>query len=493
MLRSNETTMQRDSSLSQETIQTFQEQLRGQIIQAGDPDYDDARQVWNAMIDKYPALIARCTGADDVIAAVNFAREHDLPLAVRSGGHNVAGNAVCDDGLVIDLSLMNKVLVDAETRVAQVEAGATLGVVDRVTQRHGLATPTGNISRTGIAGLTLSGGLSWLRRKFGMSVDNLLAVEIVTADGRLRRADADEHPDLFWAVRGGGGNFGVVTSFEFRLHPVGPEILFLTTMYPIESGRQVLTAWRDWTLTAPEEASTDCLFWSIPASPPFPEPLHGTPVVVVGGMYVGRKEEGLSVFRPLRQIDEAVIDMTGPMPYVEAQSMFDPFFTEGSRQYWKSLYLDELSDGAIKAIVERATQRPSARTMVPIRHLGGAISRVSDTETAVANRSAQYLFSADVTWDDSADDEANIAWTREFWREMHRFSEGGLLLSFPGMGEEGQRLVKAAHGPNHERLVALKNKYDPANLFRHNQNIRPAPSPGVQAANADAGSAVRSG
>ena len=245
-------------------------------------------------------------------------------------------------------------------------------------------------------------------------------------------------------------------------------------MYPIEMGEQVMTAWRDWTLTAPEEASTDCLFWSVPASPPFPEPLHGTPVAVVGGMYVGRKEEGLEVFQPLREVGEPLIDMTGPMPYVRAQSMFDPFFEEGSRQYWKSLYLEKLSDEAIATIVERARQRPSAKTMVPIRHIGGAISRVGDTETAVANRSAQYLFSVDSGWDDPAEDEANVTWTRAFWQTMHPFSEGATFLSFPGMGEEGEKLVKAAHGPNYERLKAIKKKVDPTNLFRLNQNIRPA-------------------
>jgi hypothetical protein len=236
----------------------------------------------------------------------------------------------------------------------------------------------------------------------------------------------------------------------------------------------VLSAWRDWTRTAPEEASTDCLFWSIPAAPPFPEALHGTPVVVVGGMYVGSIDEGRQVFQPLRQIGEPLIDMTGPMPYMQAQSMFDPFFAEGSRQYWKSLYLEDLSDEAMAMIAEKVKQRPSPRTMVPIRHLGGAISDVSDTETAIAHRSAEYLFSADSTWDDATDDEANIAWTRRFWREMHRFSDRGAFLSFPGMGEEGQKLVRAAYGPNYERLVRLKNEVDPDNLFQLNQNIKPS-------------------
>lgn len=462
-----------EKTLTAAAINRLMTGVRGQVIHPGEADYDEARRVWNAMIDKRPALIVRCRHVEDVITAVNFAREQALPLAVRGGGHNVAGNATCDDGLVIDLSPLNAVQVDPEARVARVEAGATLGDVDRATQQYGLATPTGNVSETGIAGLTLSGGLSWLRRQYGMTVDNLLAVEIVTAGGRLLRASATENPDLFWGVRGGGGNFGVVTRFEFRLHAVGPEVLFLTTMYPVELAQNVLTAWRDWTRSAPEAASTDCLFWSIPASPPFPEPLHNRPVVAVAGMYAGPVEVSGPIFQPLRELGEPLIDLTGPMPYVVVQSMFDPFFGKGARQYWKALYLDELSDRAIAAIVARATTRPSPRTLVPVRHLGGAISRVADTETAVANRSAQYLFSADSSWDNPDDDETNLTWTRRFWQEMHRFSAGGVYLNFPGLGEEGQTLVQAGYGPNFERLVALKTQYDPTNLFRLNQNIRP--------------------
>jgi FAD/FMN-containing dehydrogenase len=454
--------------------------FQGELIRPGEPDYDSARRTWNGLIDKYPALIARCTGAEDVIAAVNFARKHELPLAVRGGGHDVAGNAVCDGGLVIDLSLskmpsevLKQVVVDPEACLARVGAGATLGEVDRVTQHYGLATPTGNVSATGIAGLTLSGGLGWLRRKYGMSVDNLLAVEMVTADGRLLRASQTEHPDLFWGVRGGGGNFGIVTRFEFRLHEVGPEVLFLTTMYPMAQAQEVLTAWRDWTLTAPEEASTDCLLWNIPASPPFPKSLHRTPVVILAGMYLGPAEEGLRLFQPLRALGDPVLDLTGPRSYLAVQSMFDPFFPNGLRYYWKSLYMDDINAEASAAIVRRARQRPSPQTLIPIRHIGGAISRVGDTGTAIANRRAQYLLSVDSTWDDPADDEKNIAWTRQVWAEMHQFSDGGVYLNFAGLGEENQTLVQAAHGANYARLVELKNTYDTGNLFRLNHNIEP--------------------
>ena len=317
-----------------------------------------------------------------------------------------------------------------------------------------MAAPTGNVSETGIAGLKLGGGLGWLRRKYGMSVDNLLSVDIVTANGRHLHASDRENADLFWAVRGGVGNFGVASRFEFRLHGVGPEVMFLTTMYPTSLGRDVLSAWRDRTLTASKEASTDCLFWTIPALPPFPEPLHNTPVVVTAGMYVGTADEGAQVFEPLRELHEPLIDMTGPMPYARVQSMFDPFFAPGSRHYWKSLYMDELSDEATTAIIGRASQRPSLRTMVPIRHLGGAISCMADRETAVSNWGAQYLLSVDSTWDFAADDERNIAWTRPFWQEMHAHS-GGVDLNVPGMGEEGQALLQAAHGSNYQRLVVL--------------------------------------
>lgn len=465
--------LRRGEQLPEEAVQGLKINFQGKLICPGDPAYNDARRVWNGMIDKYPALIARCHHAEDVIAAVHFAREHGLVVAVRGGGHNVTGNATCDDGLVIDLSAMRQVQVDPEAGVARVQAGATLGDVDRVTQQYGLATPTGNVSATGIAGLTLNGGLGWLRRKHGMSVDNLLAVELVTADGRFLRASKTEHPNLFWGVRGGGGNFGIVTAFEFSLHKVGPEVLFLTTMYPMRLGQEVFTGWRDWTLTAPEQASTDCLFWSVPASPPFPDTLHDTPVVIVGGMYAGPVDEGLSLFQPLRQLGEPLIDMTGPMPYLAVQSMFDSFFPAGLRHYWKSLYMDEISDEGIAAIAAQAALRPSPRTLIPIRHIGGAISRVGDRDTAIANRRAEYLLSIDSTWDDPTGDELNIAWTRQFWSDMRPFSGGGIYLNFGGFSEEGQEVIQAAYGANHERLTALKTKYDPTNLFHLNHNIKP--------------------
>jgi FAD/FMN-containing dehydrogenase len=446
--------------------------VQGQVIQPGDPGYEAGRRVWNALIDRRPALILRCRHRDDVVAGIQFARDNQLSLAVRGGGHNVAGSATIDGGIVLDLSGMNAVQVDRAACLARVQAGAVLAEVDRETQRYGLATPTGNVSKTGIAGLTLSGGLGWLRRKHGMGIDNLVAVEMVTAGGRRLRASEDENPDLFWAVRGGGGNFGVVTRFEFRLHPVGPEVAFLAAIYPATEAPAILTAWRDWTLSAPEEASTDCLFWTIPAADPFPEALHNRPVVILGGLYAGPVVEGLHHFQSLRRLAEPLADMSGLMPYVAAQQLFDAFFPEGMYHYWKSLYLENLNDAAVETILEQGSQRPSPQTLIPIRHLGGAISRVADSATAVANRSAPYLISVDASWTEAADSERNVAWARRSWADMHRHTRGGVYLNFGGLGEEGPQLLQAAYGSNYERLLQIKKQYDPDNLFHTHHNIK---------------------
>lgn len=466
------------STLNETMIASFMRQFGGKIVQPGDPGYDSDRRVWNGMIDKHPALIAYCHSVDDVITAVNFAREQNVLAAVRGGGHNVAGNAVCDGGLVIDLSPMRKIEVDPEARTVRVEAGATIGEVDRATQPYGLATPTGNVSETGIAGLTLGGGLSWLRRKYGMNIDSLLRVELVTADGRVLAASATENADLFWGIRGGGGNFGIVTAFEFRLYPVGPEVSLLSVFYPYTMAREVLAAWRSFTETAPDEVSSDAILWQIPAVPLFPEAIHGELIVGMGAVHVGPVDEGMRLLQPLRELGEPLVDMSGPLPYLAVQSAFDPLFPAHElRYYWKSLYLDHLDDRVLDAILRWNETRPSPRTFIPIRHLGGAISRVAEGATAASNRQSPYLLSIDMTWSDRNDDAKNVAWTQAFWREMHRFSSaGGVYLNFAGLGEEGQRMMQSAHGPNYKRLVALKNKYDPTNFFRLNQNIVPSVS-----------------
>jgi len=463
------------TAVNEAAFDQFRQNFRGPLIRPGDPNYNSARRVWNGMIDRYPALIARCTGLDDVVAAVAFARRHNLLVAVRGGGHNVAGNAVCDDGLVIDLSPMQGVSVDAQAQTVRVQAGATIGAVDRATQKYGLATPTGNVSETGIAGLTLGGGLSWLRRKYGMNIDSLLSTQVVTAGGRILTANKMENADLFWGLRGGGGNFGIVTSFEFQLYPVGPELYFVAAMYPFEQARSVLQAWRAFTATAPDEASTDAFIWRIPPVPAFAQAHHHKTIVGVAGMYAGPVAEGEQLLQPLRELSTPLIDMSGPMPYVAAQSAFDAFFPAHQlRYYWKSVYLSSLSDEVIEAIVSWAASRPSPLTFIPIRHLGGAISRVSNQATPISNRQAPYLLSIDMTWVDPANTERNITWTRNFWEAMQPYSSNsGIYLNFAGLGEEGKGLLQGAHGQNYEQLVELKNKYDPDNFFHLNHNIKP--------------------
>jgi FAD/FMN-containing dehydrogenase len=458
--------------LDETTVQAFTARVHGQVIRPADPDYDAARTIQNGLIDRHPGLIVRCSGAADVVEAVNFAREHNLLVAVRGGGHNVAGNAICDDGLVIDLSAMRGVHVDPTTRAVRVQGGATWTEVDRETQLFGLAVPGGVVSTTGVAGLTLHGGMGHLRRKHGLSIDNLLSVDIVTADGRLRTASAEENADLFWAVRGAGSNFGVVTSFEFRAHPLGPAVMLCAALYALEDAPHVVPAWRDFMETAPEEVSSLVVFWSVPAG--FPPEIQGQPVAIVAALYAGAAEEGERVLRPLRELATPVLDMSGALPYTAIQSAFDPFFPKGLLMYWKSLYVEELSDELIGDLCRLAADRPSAMSPIDIWHHGGAMHRVGADATAFGRRAAPYMLSFDSTWTDPHDTERNIAWTRAAWAAMHRYSFGGLYLNFPGFGEEKEDLLRAAYESNYGRLQTLKATYDPTNLFRMNLNIPPS-------------------
>ena len=463
------------SRIDDAEIASLQDRLRGLLLQPGDTGYEEARAVRNGLINRHPALIANCTGVADVVAAVKFAREYDLLLSVRGGGHNVAGTAVNDGGLVIDLSGMRGVWADPVARTVRVQGGATWGDVDRETQLFALATPGGVISSTGVGGLTLHGGWGWLRRRYGYCVDNLLAVEIVTADGRVRTASATENEDLFWAVRGAGSNFGVVTAFTFRLHPVGPQVTLAAPFYALEDAERVLPAWRDFMATAPDEVSSNALFWGIPAVEAFPPELHGRAVLILAAVYAGDAASGERVMQPLRKLATPLLDLSGAMPYATLQSAFDPFFPKGWLYYWKSLYLDRLDDEAIAAMIGYAAERPSADALMALWHLeGGAASRVDEAATAFGNRRAPYLLSFDTTWTNLVDTERNIGWTRAAWADMRRFSGGGLYLNFAGFGEEKEALVRAGYGANYERLAALKGKYDPGNLFRMNQNITPA-------------------
>ena len=450
------------------------EHMTGDVIAPEHADYDGARRVWNGMIDKRPALIARCADAGDVAAAIRFAAAHALPLSVRGGGHNVAGTAVVDDGLVIDLSAMRAVRLDATRRTVHVQGGATWADVDSVTTPLGLATPGGVVSETGVAGLALSGGVSHQRRRDGMTVDNLVSAEVVLADGRRVRASAGEHPDLYWALRGGGGNFGVVTSFELRLHELGPDVFALNVAYPLEDAALVLAGWRDAVADAPDELSTAGLIWSLPVVDELPEPLRGLPYVGVAGLWAGDPAEGERVTRRLRELATPLLDLSGPVSYADFQRSLDPFFPAGVRRYWKALYLDGFSDAAVTSTVDWSNRRPSNDTLVIVRHCGGAMSRVGAEETAFGDRSSEWMLSIDSTWADATADDENVAYTRAYWGAMQPFSDGKTYFNFPGLLEEGDAAVRDSYGANHARLARIKAAYDPDNRFRLNQNIRPA-------------------
>jgi FAD/FMN-containing dehydrogenase len=461
-------------TLTPRLAQSLASRVRGEVIVPGHPDYEAARRVWNGMIDKQPAGIVRCAGADDVAAALRFAAEHRLPFSVRGGGHNAAGTAVVDDGLVIDLSAMRGVGLGPSGRTVLVEGGATWGDVDGLTAPLGLAAPGGVVSETGVAGLALSGGVSHQRRRDGMTVDNLVSAEVVLADGRRVRARADEHPELYWALRGGGGNFGVVTEFELRLHELGPEVFAVHIAYPIADARRVLAGWRDAVAGAPDELSTAGFVWSLPDVDELPEELRGAPYVGVVGMWAGDPDDGERATRALRELATPLVDLSARVGYLDLQRSLDPFFPAGVRRYWKALYLDGLSDEAIDVTVDWSNRRPSNETLVIIRHCGGAMSRVGADETAFGDRSSEWMLSIDSTWHDPADDARNIAYTRAFWEAARPHSDGKTYFNFPGLLEEGDAAVRESYGANHARLARIKAAYDPENRFRLNQNIRPS-------------------
>jgi FAD/FMN-containing dehydrogenase len=464
-------------NIKREIADSLQAAMRGAVLKAGDAGYDEACIVWNGMFNKRPALIARCEGAADVIAAVNFAREHDILLAVRGGGHSVAGNSSCDDGLLIDLSRMKGVRVDPKAATVRVQGGATLGDMDRETQVFGIAAPAGVVSTTGVGGLTLGGGTGWQTRRRGLTIDNLLSVDIVTADGRLRVASASENADLFWAVRGGGGNFGVVTSFEYKAYPVGPTVLLCCPLFPFEDSGKVMRAFREFVRTAPDEFGAALLFWFIPENPYFPQEHHGKPVVIPIMVYIGDIAEGEKLARPIRELGTPLVDLSGPIPWTALQSMFDPFVPKRAQHYyWKNLYIKRTDDEVIEALIKIGASIPSKRTYLVWQPLGGgAMSKVGASDTAFGPRDMGYMFEFDSMWVDPAETEMNVAWTRKNWADLQRFSTGGLYINFPGLGEEGEKLVRSAVGDtNYDRLAKAKAQYDPGNLFRLNQNIKPA-------------------
>jgi FAD/FMN-containing dehydrogenase len=449
----------------------------GRLIGADHVDYDVARSVWNAAIDRRPRLIARCVGTADVVAAVRFARDHDLEIAIRGGGHNVAGTAVCDGGIVIDLSAMRAVRVDTINRGAWVQGGALWGDVDREAQAHALATTGGIVSHTGVAGLTLGGGVGWLMRKHGLTVDNLLAVDLVTAEGELLRASEDEHPDLFWALRGGGGNFGVVSSFEFRLHPVGPTLLAGPILWKAADTVEVLRFYRDFLRDAPEELGTVVRFGAAPPLPQIPADLHWRPVVMVGTCHAGPIEDGERLLRPLRAYRSPLLDLVGPAPYVDIQSALDSTVPHGWNYYWKSTHLPELDDELIGVIAEHAFSCSSPRSYAAMFHLAGAVSRAAEGATAFGNRQAAHAITLDGVWRPGEEfGDRDSAWTRRFFAALQRFRRG-VYVNFLGGDEDPGRVREAYGDAAYSRLVNVKSTYDPNNIFHHNQNIRPPVRP----------------
>ena len=445
--------------------------VAGPLLTQGSPRYDAARTIWNAMIDRSPALIVQCASPEDVSAAVRFANAHGLVISVGGGGHNIAGNAVCDGGLMIDLSPMKAVRVDPAHRTAWVEPGVTLGEFDAEAQKSALATPLGINSTTGVAGLTLGGGFGWLSRRLGLTIDNLLGAEVVLASGDRVPASETENPDLFWAIRGGGGNFGVVTSFEFRLHPIGPEVLSGLVVHPIAAARDVLRFYRDFVTRAPEEFV--CWFVMRQAPPlPFLAPeWHGKEILGLAICYSGDLAEGERVCKPLRAFGSPIADVVGPQPYTGWQQALDPLLTAGARNYWKSHDFRELSDGLIDVFIDAAGKIPDPQSEIAFAQLGGAVSRVPAAATAYTHRDAEFVLNVHGRWTDPARDAACIAWARDLFAAAGPFATGGAYVNFLTQ-EEGDR-VQAAYGLNYGRLVQLKREYDPDNLFRTNQNIRP--------------------
>lgn len=454
------------STLATSTITTldvnaFRERFRGQVLGPGDEGYDRAREVWNAMIDRRPALIARCVGAADVIAAVNFARENGLLVSVRGGGHGVAGKAVCDDGLMIDLSPMKSIRVDSQSKTARADPGVLWGEFDRETKAFGLATPGGLVSTTGIAGLTLGGGQSLLTGKHGLTLDNLLSADVVTADGELRRASPTENADLFWALRGAGANFGVVTSFEYRLHPVDA-VYGGMVIHPLDQARDVLRFYRDFTAEQPDELTTYAACLTTP---------DGKQVVALVACYAGALDEGERVLRPLKRFGTPLVDIIGPTTYVAMQSLLVAGFPAGRLNYWKSGLTNEISDEAIETVIEFVRRVPSPHTATVFGNTHGAFSRVGRDETAYWHRDLQYDVIIISSWTESASSDRNIRWTREFFDAIQPQLSRAVYVN--DLGDEGGQRIRDAYGGNYERLLTLKRKYDPTNFFRMNQNIDP--------------------
>lgn len=463
-------------------IDTWKSQLRGEVLLPGEAGYDEARRIWNAMIDRRPALIARCRSVEDVAHSVRFARERDLLVSIHGGGHNIAGNAVCDGGLVIDLSRLKSIHVDPAARRATVGPGCTLGDFDSAAQAYGLATPLGINSTTGVAGLTLGGGFGWLSRKYGMTVDNLLSADVVLADGTSTRASETQNPDLFWALRGGGGNFGIVTRFEFQLHPVGPEVLSGLLVFPFQQAHSVLTQFARFTETMPDELNVWMVTRKAPPLPFLPPQVHGQEIVALALCYAGDPAAGAKLIAPLRGFGTLLGEHVGVQPYTAWQQAFDPLLTPGARNYWKSHNFARLSEGVMDAIVEYAGKLPSPHCEIFVGTLGGQAGRVAPGAMAYSSRDANYVLNVHARWESPADDQRCVTWARAFFERSKPFASGGAYVNFLTQDEADR--VASAYGPTYHRLVELKKKFDPTNFFRMNQNIAPvvSPNPGLEEA-----------
>lgn len=451
--------------------------FRGELLLPTSPGYDAARAIWNGAVDRRPAIVARCTGVADVVAAVRFARDHDREIAIRGGGHNVAGTAVCDDGIVIDLSPMRAVWVDPVDRTAWVQGGALWSDVDHETQAHGLATTGGIVGHTGVAGLTLGGGIGFLMRKHGLAVDNLLEAEVVTAEGCIVRASGDEHPDLFWALRGGGGNFGVVTSLRFALHPVGPTVIAGPVFWAADDTIELLRFYRDFADGAPDELGSVVRLGTVPPLPVIPEELHRRPAVAVICCYSGTVEDGERAVRPLRRFGRPLVDLLEPSPYAAFQGGFDDTVPHGWHYYWKATNIGGLSDAAIGVIVDHAYSAGSPRSYAAMFHMGGAVARVPHDATAYAARDVAHNIVIDAVWlPDEADElaAAETAWARSFLEALRPHCSGGVYVNFLDSDDDARRVREAYGDQTYGRLAEVKATYDAANAFHHNKNIQPS-------------------
>jgi len=457
--------------LHTETIEELKRQVKGRIVLPGDPNYDEVRKIWNAMISRRPAVIVQCTRADDVPHAIQWARQAGLEISVRGAGHNIAGNAVCEGGMMIDLSAMTNVHVDAAKRRAYVEPGATLAHFDEAVQSHGLATPVGINSTTGISGLTLGGGFGWLTRKYGMTIDNLASAELITANGKKIRASESGNTDLFWAIRGGGGNFGVVTQFEFKLHPVGPQVLAGLIVFPLDQAKQVLRQYREFVESAPEELSVWVVLRQAPPLPFLPKVVHGKEIVVLALFYGGDIGEGEKLIAPLRRFGDAYGEHIGAQPYVQWQKAFDPLLTPGARNYWKSHNFRALGDEALNTMIEFTKRLPSPQCEIFIGHIAGAANRIPADAMAYGHRDARFVLNVHGRWDEAAHDATCMAWARAFFEATAPHASAGAYVNFMTEDESGR--VAAAYGANYARLAKIKRQYDPENVFHLNQNIKP--------------------